>query len=227
MSNKTINLFKKLLRTASLSFMFFWINALWASAWWEKCELPKPNYWSCWWSSFHNVDDANENLCNPWSTPIWSAQWKDWPRSWQCKWADQFLNCPEDDNKDNDLLIPWVTNDCKAFPLWTMVPWRLQLEIPVTNWIQTDIVARQKELNSWNSKESLKWFFRLLNEWMWMLLMLVLFIAVIYAWYTLITSVWDSEKMKTGLRMLLYVVFWLVIAILSWAVISLIAWMFA
>jgi ABC-type multidrug transport system permease subunit len=108
-----------------------------------------------------------------------------------------------------------------------MRPSRLQLEIPITTTLQGDIVAKQKELNSDNSSESLKWFFRILNEWMWMLLMLVLFVAVIYAWYTLITSVGDSDKMKTGLRMLLYIVFWLVIALLSWALISLVAWMFA
>lgn len=218
-----INQFKKIIITWSLPFLLLWIT-LWSSIWDNtQCEPPKPNYWSCWWSAFHDVDEANESLCNPGSTPIWSAQWKDWPRSWKCKWNDKTYECP----KGVINTIPWVIRDCKANALWTMRPWRLTLEIPIIRGVQTDIVARQEELNSENSRDSLKWFFRILNEWMWMLLMLVLFIAVIYAGYTLITSIWDSEKMKTGLRMLLYVVFWLVIAILSWAVISLIAWMFA
>ncbi len=183
-----------------------WANAGWANAGWTSAGWANAGWTSAGWT---NAGWANAGWTSAgWTNAGWaSAGWTS--AGWtSAGWTS----------------AGWTS---AGWVIWNMRPWRVQLEIPITNWLQTDIVAKQKELNSWNSKESLKWFFRILNEWMWMLLMLVLFIAVIYAWYTLLTSVWDSEKMKTGLRMLLYVVFWLVIAILSWAVISLIAWMFA
>jgi hypothetical protein len=87
-------------------------------------------------------------------------------------------------------------------------------------------VSNDSILNSTNSKESLRGILKLSNEWLWIWLLVVLFGALLYAWFYILTSIWDSDKLKTGLKMLLYVILWFVIALLSRAIVSLVAWFF-
>ena len=60
---------------------------------------------------------------------------------------------------------------------------------------------------------------------LWYIIWLFYFIAIIfavYAWFTILTSAWDDEKVKKGKKIFLYVLAWLILTLLASQIITLV-----
>jgi hypothetical protein len=49
---------------------------------------------------------------------------------------------------------------------------------------------------------------------------LIAVILIIYAWFNILTGVWDEEKAKKSKTMILYVVIWILLIFLAWPIVD-------
>jgi FtsH-binding integral membrane protein len=77
------------------------------------------------------------------------------------------------------------------------------------------VVTNESILTTSNSKDSLRITRRQVNRRLWVLFGVSLLVAIVYAWFKFVTSLWDPEKAKAWLKTFLYI--WVAFAIALFA----------
>lgn len=49
-------------------------------------------------------------------------------------------------------------------------------------------------------------------------------IIIIYAWFNMLTSVWDEDKAKKSKQIIIYAILWLIIIYIAWPLIDFVIW---
>lgn len=57
-------------------------------------------------------------------------------------------------------------------------------------------------------------------------LKLLAIILIIYAWFLMLTAVWDEEKFKKWKTIIIFTIIWLIIIYLAWPIVTFIIWIF-
>lgn len=111
------------------------------------------------------------------------------------------------------------------------VPWwddkgNLRLEIPPRQWFDDIITDNQEYLEAAPTFWSLNRWFSILNQALWVFVAPIFMGVFIYAWFVMVTSQWDSEKMKRGIRILIYAGLGLGLVLLSYVLVNLLVNLF-
>ena len=107
------------------------------------------------------------------------------------------------------------------FPFVGVFAWDLTVEIPNGDWFQ-DIIADDQFITWNNSEDSFTKFVQLINTYLRIVILVVVLLMLIYAWFTLITSRWNEEKFKTWNQILLHTAVWVWVALLAYVIVSIV-----
>lgn len=176
-----------------------WTNWYNGWSWWGSSSWTDwYNGWSWWWDWW-------------WSTNWWNWEPWSWPPGWGEWWSGPWSGWEWEWNWDS----PNVWIDTTPIPPSQIQqdPWRLQIEIPWEN--QRDVVTNESILTTSNSKDSLRITRRQINRWLRILFGVALLVSIVYAWFTFITSLWNTEKTKSWLKTFLYI--WVAFALALFA----------
>ena len=103
--------------------------------------------------------------------------------------------------------------------------WDLTIEIPYEK--KRDIITNNDILNSSENDQSFFNIFRLINEWLWIIIGLVAFIVLLYGGFLLMTSRGDAKALKTAQDLILYAVIGIGIAIVAYVFVNVLVNLFS
>ena len=180
-----------------------WSTTAWSTTAWSSSTWSSSTWSSSTWSS------------STWSTTAWSSS--TW--STTASTPDRKIQ-PEDSSTNPDPSSPeeqTELNDKK---------WFLTVEVPYDPWFD-DIVIDKDIIRPSSAEDSFIKLVQLINLYLRVVIWWVLFAMLIYWWFVMMISRWDPAEFKKWLKILLYAVIWLWIALFSYVIIRIVVNLFA
>jgi len=110
-----------------------------------------------------------------------------------CNWSNSLF-----DNSNEE--IPYCNDDWECW---------------VIQWIEA-----VKDIEAVENEKKASQYIQDIVKYILSFLALVATLIIIYAWFTVLISVWDEEKTKKSKQMIIYSIIWLVIIFMAWPIIN-------
>jgi len=101
---------------------------------------------------------------------------------------------------DSSSKVPYCENDSECWLEW---------------WINAI-----KQINDLETQQTASEFIQSITAFILWFVYLIAVILIIYAWFNLLTWVWDEEKAKKSKTMISYVIIWILIIFLAWPIVE-------